>query len=87
MSIYMADRLLPGVTMEELGAAQRAVIQTTVKLTNTGMPVRYLGTTFIPAESRCMCFFEAEEPDTVRVANELAKVPFTKIVEAVELLA
>lgn len=83
----MTERLLPGITLEELGAAQQAVVQTTVKLTNTGMPVRYLGTTFIPAESRCMCFFEAESADTVRVANELAKVPFTRIVEALELLA
>ena len=87
MSIYMAERLLPGVTIAELGAAQQAVIQTTVELTNSGMLVRYLGTTFIPTESRCLCFFEAEGPDTVRVANELAKVPFTQIVEAVELLA
>jgi len=87
MSVYMAERLLPGVSMEQLGEAQRAVIETTAKLTTSGTPVRYLGTTFIPTESRCMCFFEAEGPDMVRVANELAKVPFTKIVEAMELLA
>lgn len=87
MSIYMTERLLPGVTMEELGAAQRAVIESTVKLTTAGIPVRYLGTTFIPVESRCMCFFEAEASDPVRMANELAKVPFTQIVEAMELLA
>ena len=83
----MAERLLPGVTMKELGAAQRAVVESTVKLTSAGVPVRYLGTTFIPAESRCMCFFEAETSDPVRLANELAKVPFSQIVEAMELLA
>jgi hypothetical protein len=83
----MAERLLPGVSMEQLGEAQRAVIRETEKLTSAGTPVRYLGTTFVPAESRCMCFFEAEGVDAVRAANEQAQIPFTQIVEAMELLA
>ena len=32
MAIYMVDRDLPGVTMEQLGAAQKAAIETGQKI-------------------------------------------------------
>ena len=85
MAIYMVDRELPGVTMDQLGAAQKAAIETGQKFTEEGKNVRYIRTTFVPGEAHCMCLFEAANPDVVKEVNETAKIPFTRIVEALDL--
>jgi muconolactone delta-isomerase len=85
MSVYMVDRDLPGVQMDQLAAAQQAAIETSKKFTAEGKPVRYIRTTFVPGEAHCMCLFEADNPDIVREVNETAKIPFTRIVEALDL--
>lgn len=85
MAIYMVDRSLPGITMEQLAAAQKAAIETATKLTAEGQSVRYIRSTFVPSESRCMCLFEAPNPEAVKELNDQAKLPFTRIVEAADL--
>ena len=85
MAIYMVDRELPGVTMDQLAAAQKAAIETGQKFTAEGKNVRYIRTTFVPGEAHCMCLFEADNPDLVREVNETAQIPFTRIVEALDL--
>jgi hypothetical protein len=85
MAVYMVDRDLPGVTMEQLGAAQKAAIETGKKFTEDGKNVRYIRTTFVPGEAHCMCLFEADNADLVREVNEEAQIPFTRIVEAMDL--
>lgn len=85
MPVFMADRDLPGITMDQLAAAQKAAIDTSERFTADGRPVKYLRSTFVPAESHCMCLFEADDAETVRAVNEAAKIPFTRIVEAADL--
>jgi hypothetical protein len=85
MSVYMVDRELPGIEMEQLAAAQKAAIETSQRFTDEGKPVRYIRTTFVPGEAHCMCLFEADNADHVREVNETAKIPFTRIVEALDL--
>ena len=85
MAVYMVDRDLPGVTMEQLGAAQKAAIETGQKFTSEGKNVRYIRTTFVPGEAHCMCLFEADNADLVRAVNEEAQIPFTRIIEALDL--
>jgi len=85
MAVYMVERNLPGISMEELAAAQKKVIQTGKELTAEGKEVRYIRSTFVPGENRCMCLFEAPNPDHVREANERADIPFTRIVAAEDL--
>jgi hypothetical protein len=85
MPVFMADRDLPGITMDQLAAAQKAAIDTSARFTADGRPVKYLRSTFVPGESHCMCLFEANDAETVRAVNEAAKIPFTRIVEAADL--
>ncbi len=40
MAVYMADRDLPGITMEQLAAAQKAAIETSERFTLEGKQVR-----------------------------------------------
>jgi 16S rRNA C967 or C1407 C5-methylase (RsmB/RsmF family) len=85
MAVYMVERELPGISMEQLAAAQRAAIETGQQFTAEGKNVRYIRTTFVPNENRCMCLFEADNPDLVKEANEAAQIPYTRIVEALDL--
>ena len=85
MPVYMVERNLPGITMDQLGGAQQAAISTSRQFTSQGKAVRYIRTTFVPGEAHCMCLFEAASPDLVKEVNEAAKLPFTRIVEALDL--
>jgi muconolactone delta-isomerase len=85
MPVYVADRDLPGITMDQLAGAQRAAIDTSRRFTEEGKPVRYIRSMFVPGESHCMCLFEASDADTVKQVNEAAGIPFTRIVEAYDL--
>jgi muconolactone delta-isomerase len=81
----MVERDLPGISMEQLAAAQKRAIQTGKELTAQGRQVRYIRSTFVPGENKCMCLFEAPNPEHVREANERAQIPFTRIVAAEDL--
>jgi hypothetical protein len=85
MSVYMVDRSLPGITREQLAAAQKAAIEMSQKFSAEGKRVRYLRSTFVPGEAHCMCLFEASTPEVVKELNEAAKLPFSRIVEAEDL--
>ncbi len=85
MTVYMVERELSGITMEQLGAAQKAAIETSQKFTSEGRAVRYIRSTFVPGDARCMCLFESDSQDLVKDVNETAGIPFTGIVEALDL--
>ena len=85
MAIYMVDRSLPGITMEQLAAAQKAAIETGKRLTAAGKRVRYIRSTFVPSEAHCMCLFEASNPELVKQLNDEAHIPYTRVVEADDL--
>ncbi len=85
MAIYLVERDVKGMSMEQLADAQKRAIQVGKELTSQGREVRYVRSTFVPGEARCMCLFEAPNPDHVREANERAQIPFTRIIPAVDL--
>jgi Protein of unknown function (DUF4242) len=85
MAVYMVERDLKGITMDQLGAAQKKAIETGKELTAKGTPVRYLRSVFVPDESRCMCLFEASSPEAVKNLNDTAKIPYSRVVEALDL--
>lgn len=83
--VYLVDRDLPGITMDQLVQAQQAAISTSRKFTADGIPVRYIRSTFIPGESRLMCLFESGDAGSVKSVNEAAHLPYTRVVEALDL--
>jgi len=85
MAVYMVERDLTGITMPQLAGAQAAAISTSRKFTADGIAVRYIRSTFVPGEARCMCLFDATSADDVKKVNEAAQLPFTRIVEALDL--
>ena len=85
MGVYLVDRDLPGITHEGLTEIQQAEISASQQLTVAGQRVRYLRSVFIPGEARCMCLFEADDEAAVAAVNEEARLPFSRIVEALDL--
>lgn len=85
MAVYLVERDLPGVTMEELAECQKKAIQMGNEMTAAGQEVRYIRSTFVPGDNKCMCLFEAPSADNVRAANERGGIPFTRIVRAEDL--
>ena len=85
MTVYMVERDLPGVTMEQLGDAQKAAIETSQDFTSKGKAVRYIRSTYVPGDNQVMCLFEASSPELVEEVNQAANIPFTRVVEAMDL--
>ncbi len=83
--VYLVERDLPNIEMEDLANAQKRAILSGKELTAQGKTVRYIRSMFVPGESKCMCLFEAPNPEHVREANERASIPYTRIVEAMDL--
>jgi muconolactone delta-isomerase len=84
MGVYLVDRVFLGTTLDQIIEAQRAVMEMSHRFAARGEHVRYLRSIYIPGESRCLCLFEAPDAQRVEEVNEVASVPFTKIVEALE---
>ena len=85
MQVYMVERSLKGIQMNDLAAAQKRAISTGEDMTKAGIPVRYIRSTFAPDSGRCMCLFEAENADHVKKLNEKANIPFDSVVPALDL--
>jgi hypothetical protein len=85
MSIYLVDRNLPGITMEQLAAAQQSAIETSRRFSEDGKPVRYIRSVYVPGESHVMCLFESGNEALVRDVNQAAGIPFTRVLEAYDL--
>ena len=85
MTVYLVDRDLPGISMEDLAAAQQRAISTAEDFRAAGKPISYIRSTFVPGEAHCMCLFESPEAALVSELNDVAKIPYTRITEALDL--
>lgn len=85
MSVWMVERDLRGISMDALGQAQAAAIAEAGKASAGGTNVRYLRSLFTPQDGRCCCLFEAATADAVRQVNDAAGLPYSRIVEALDI--
>ncbi|WP_181708800.1 DUF4242 domain-containing protein [Chthonobacter rhizosphaerae] len=85
MTVFMVERNLKGIGMDDLAAAQQAAIRKSDEFRADGTPMRYIRSTFAPEDGRCMCLFEAESQDDVKRLNDEAKLPYDRVVEAMDL--
>jgi len=84
MKTFAVKRSLPGITLEQLGDAQKAAIEMSHQLTEEGTEVKYIRSSFSPDDSSCTCTFEAVNEEAVKTVNEKAAIPFDKIIEVLE---
>ena len=85
MSVYMVERDLKGISMEDLGGAQKAAIATAAEMRKAGENIGYIRSTFAPDDGRCMCLFEADSAEQVQRLNDTAGLPYSQVVAAMDL--
>ncbi len=85
MALYLVHCHVPGKALNELAAMQRAIMETSQRFSAEGKPVHLVHSTFVPGEAHVMCLFEAANAALVRDVNEVARVPFMRVVEALDL--
>ncbi|MEJ8836886.1 DUF4242 domain-containing protein [Ramlibacter sp. AN1133] len=85
MEVFMVERSLKGIPMDQLAAAQQRAIATAKEMTAAGTPIRYIRSTFVPESGQCMCLFESKDEGTVKALNEKAKIPFDNVSVALDL--
>lgn len=85
MQVYMVERSLKGIPMDQLAAAQQRAIQTAQQMRGEGKPIDYIRSTFVPDTGACMCLFSADDAECVKTLNERAQIPFNKVVPALDL--
>ena len=85
MTVYMVERNLAGISMEDLGGAQKAAIATAEQMSSAGDKISYIRSTFAPEDGRCMCLFDGESADQVKRLNDTAGLPYEKVVPAYDL--
>ena len=74
----MVERLWPGATPETVRDVVDQLQTSCQQLAADGIPVRYLGATFIPADESLSCRFDGTA-QAVRAAHQLAGVPFDRL--------
>jgi hypothetical protein len=85
MTVYMVERNLKGISMENLSGAQKAAISKAAQMSSEGTQIRYLRSTFAPEDGRCMCLFDARSDADVKRLNDEAGLPYNQIVPALDL--
>ena len=85
MAVFLVLRDLPGVTRDQYAAAQQAASDAAQQASVAGRVVRHLGGFYMPRGGRAICIFGADSLADVTAVNERAGVPFTEVLEAIEL--
>ncbi len=85
MAVYMVERDPIGMSLEQLDEMQQMADVMSQRFTEDGRPVHYLRSVYIPSQSQCLSFFESSSAAFVRDVNEAAQIPFTRIVQVIDL--
>lgn len=82
----MVERLWPGATSESVREVVDQLEARCRQLAADGIPVRYLGATYIPADESLSCRFDGTA-QAVRAAHQLAGLPFDRLLIIHEMSA
>ena len=83
--LFMAERVIPDMTVADLAAIQHTLTEAAHRTTTTGRPVRYLRAVYVPSQSRWVGLFEAADAEAVRVAARLAQLPSLTVEQVIDL--
>lgn len=84
MQVFLVERDLSGTSLSDLSQIKTAAIRQAEKMYDDGDRVRYIRSTFVPQDGRCLCLFEAKNIDVVTQLNRDALLPFERILVALD---
>lgn len=85
MALYVVERDLSDVAPERLRLDQRDVASACIRLKAQGKRIRYISSVVVPVEGRGLDLFGAESSDVVKEAHTAARVPYSRIVQILDL--
>jgi len=77
--MFLVERYWPGISREQLADAEERMRRAVRELAGTGVEIRIVSSTFIPAEEVVLTLFEAPHEDDVIEANRRGGVPFDRV--------
>jgi K+-sensing histidine kinase KdpD len=86
VTLFLVEHRLRDVGEGHLAALRDALQEIALRLDGAadGQRIRYVRSTVVTGQDRCICLFEASSEALVRRANELAQVPVASIAIAVD---
>jgi hypothetical protein len=84
VSAFVAERFWPGATETAAREAMVLLRSTCERLAATGIPVRYLGGTFVPEDEALSCRFDGTA-QAVRTVHELAGLSFDRLLPSIDV--
>jgi len=82
---YLVEAYRPGANADDVREASRRLAAATWALARTGEPIRFVASTFVPAEESCFFRFEGASADLVARACADAEVPAARIHAVLDL--
>lgn len=84
MNAFVAERFWPGVDETAARAAMELLRSASERLAGTGVPIRYLGGTFVPGDEALSCRFEGTA-QAVQAVHELAGLTFDRLLPSIDV--
>ena len=78
--LFLVEHDLRGLSQWQLAALHRALGEAVRRQNQRGRQIRYVQRIYAPDEQRCLCLFEAADPDPVRSVNDIAQFPLARII-------
>lgn len=86
MPRFVGESYPVGVSRESLTAATRRARLVAAQMRAEGSQIRFVKSTFMPADDGLMCLFDATSADLVMELSRRAELPIERVLEAVELV-
>jgi Protein of unknown function (DUF4242) len=86
-STFLVERYLPSAAISGLADSVRRVAVACAQSGAGHLQVRYLQSTYLPAEDTCFCLFQAVSLDAVRAVNADGQFALDRITAAVVMFS
>jgi hypothetical protein len=77
--LYLVEHDLRGLSSRQVASVQRALSEAVRRENRRGGRIRYVQCIYSPEDQRCLCLFEAADPDLVRRVNDTAQFPLAHV--------
>lgn len=82
---FVLERRVPEMTSADLASLHAALVEAAERLAAESPRVACARTIYVPSEGRWIAVFEAETPDSVHRAAQIAQLPPGEVLRAVEM--
>lgn len=86
-STFLVERYLPTAAISGLADSVARVVIACAESGGNHAQVRYLQSTYLPAEDTCFCLFQADSSDAVRAVNVAGDFALDRITAAVVMFS